>query len=183
MAIEPKIQHSLLTEYSFWLLPAEPLRAVLYSIIQELADTFTGVYFEPHVTISCGPSSNDESLALAREIASQFTPVELTPTGLDHTNLYTKTLFIQFEESASLREMSVHIRKHSSRPSSYLLNPHLSLLYKIAPLETRTKIGQTLRVPKGIYRFDRLKVIETEIPLTQPEQIKRWRTVFESKLS
>jgi len=27
-----------------------------------------------------------------------------------------------------------------------------------------------------------LRAIETEIPLTQPEQIKRWRTVFECTL-
>jgi hypothetical protein len=30
--------------------------------------------------------------------------------------------------------------------------------------------------------FDRLSVIETEIPLTRPEQITRWRTVHDCPL-
>jgi hypothetical protein len=50
------------------------------------------------------------------------------------------------------------------------------------PVAKQAEICQTLDVPKGIYFFDRLRAIETEIPLTQPEQIKRWRTVFECTL-
>jgi hypothetical protein len=63
--------------------------------------------------------------------------------------------------------------------AAHVLSPHLSLLYKTMPLAMLAGICQAFDVPKGPYVFDRLRAIETEIPLTGPDQIKRWRTVFE----
>jgi hypothetical protein len=58
----------------------------------------------------------------------------------------------------------------------------LSLLYKTLPAGVQEGLCQKLNVPHGDYRFDRLRVIETELPLSQPQQIRRWRTVFEGAL-
>jgi hypothetical protein len=169
-------------EHSLWLLPAEPLREKLRSIIRRLADTCDAVDFEPHVTISCGPSHDDEIRLIAREIASRFPPVELAALKLDHARDYTKTLFVQFRESAAARSMFDVVRDRSALPLNHVLNPHLSLLYKTMPETAQAELCRSLDAPKGIYLFDRLRVIETEIPLTQPEQIKNWRTVFEGAL-
>jgi hypothetical protein len=169
--------------YSLWLVPAEPLKGQLRSIIEQLAAKYEAVDFEPHVTISAGGISDDnETRAVARNIAGRFSPLELTVQKLDHTSDYTKTLFVQFDESEMARRMFYAIKESSSRPSNYLLNPHLSLLYKTISVATQSEICRTLDVPKGIYFFDGLRAIETESPLTQPEQIKRWRTVFECML-
>jgi hypothetical protein len=170
------------TEHSLWLLPAEPLKSRLRCIISELAKTYGAVDFEPHVTISCGLSNDDETQIIARHIASQFSIVDLIVLKLDCTNNYTKSLFIQFQESDAVRRMSDAVKILSVRPTIYVLSPHLSLLYKMNPPATQAYIRRTLVVPKGAYSFDRLRGIETEIPLTQPEQIKRWRTVFECGL-
>jgi hypothetical protein len=63
------------------------------------------------------------------------------------------------------------VKRSSTRPSNYVFNP-----------ATQAEICRTLDVPQGIYFFGGLRAIETENPLTQPEQIKRWRTVFECML-
>ncbi|MGH6796160.1 MAG: hypothetical protein ACREDM_09720 [Methylocella sp.] len=169
-------------EHSFWLLPAEPLKRQLHTIVRRLVKKYDAIDFEPHVTISSGPSDDDQSRTIARGIASQFSLGELLPVKLDYASEYTKTLFIQFEDSDIVRRMSGAIKDRSSRPVNYVLNPHLSLLYKTMPAAKQAEICRTLDVPKGIYFFDRLRVIETEIPLTRPEQIERWRTVFECTL-
>lgn len=170
------------TEQSFWLLPVEPLRAALRSLIQELAAKYEAVDFEPHVTLSSGPFADDESCTITRSIAQTFQPVQLTFSKLDFTSEYTKTLFVQYQESGVVRRMSDFIKESSARPINYILNPHLSLLYKTLPVEKQEQICRSLNAPQGNYSFDRLRVIETELPLSRPEQIRRWRTVYECAL-
>jgi Cyclic phosphodiesterase-like protein len=182
MQVEPQSQLSRSTEHSFWLLPAEPLKGQLRSIVQQLAKKYDAVDYEPHVTISSGPSDDDQTHTIARGVASLYSHVELIPVKLEHTSEYSKTLFIQFQESGIVRHMSDAIKDRFARPVNYVLNPHLSLLYKTMPLAMLAGICRTFEVPKGTYVFDRLHAIETEIPLTEPDQIKRWRTVFECTL-
>ena len=57
------------------------------------------------MTVYCGPSTDAEARAVARMIAKQFSPIELTADRLCHTERYTKTLFVQFQESAAVRQM------------------------------------------------------------------------------
>jgi 2'-5' RNA ligase len=169
--------------YSLWLVPAEPLKSQLHSIIQKLAVRYDAVDFEPHVTISAGGIvDDDETCTVMRKIVRQFGPIELTARGLDFTSIYTKTLFVQFHESEMARRMFEAIKENSSQSSKYELNAHLSLLYKTISPETQAEICRTLDMPKGNYFFDGLRAIDTENPLTQPEQIKRWRIVYEAVL-
>jgi hypothetical protein len=169
--------------YSLWLVPAEPLRSELRSIIQKLAAEHESVDFEPHVTVSAGGMlDDDETRDISHDIASRFLPVELAFQKLDYTNLFTKTLFVQFDEGEAARHIFDAIKERGSQTSKYTLNPHLSLLYKTMPVEAQAEICRTLEVPKGTYVFDRLRAIDTENPLTRPEQIKTWRTVFEAPL-
>ncbi len=84
------------TEFALWLTPCEPLRTLLHSTISLLAARFDAVEFEPHVTVFCGPSTDAEARAIARQVARQFSPIELTAAGLNHTEHYTKALFVQF---------------------------------------------------------------------------------------
>ena len=169
-------------EYSFWLIPAKGIREQLRSIILRLANETKAVHFEPHMTIYSGTSDDAEIQNLASALARTFTALKLAVLTLDHTDNYTKTLFIRLKDPGPARCMFEAIKKGSARPSEYVLDPHLSLLYKTLPAATRTEICQTLDVPRGTYVFDRLCVIETEIPLTRPEQIKKWRVVYDSPL-
>jgi 2'-5' RNA ligase len=182
MQVKPQSQRSCYTWHSFWLLPVEPLKEQLRSIVQQLANEYEAIDFEPHVTIYCGPSDDDHTRIIAQEVASLYSHLELIPVKLEHTSEYPKTLFIQFQESDVVRRMSDAIKDRHARPADYVLNPHLSVLYKTMPLAMLAGICQTFDVPKGPYVFDRLRAIETELPLTRPDQIKRWRTVFECAL-
>jgi 2'-5' RNA ligase len=170
------------TEFTMWLVPREPLRSLLHSTIQQLAARYNAVAFEPHVTVFCGPSTDDESRAVARWITQRFGPIDLTVDRLDQSELYTKTFFVQFHDSALLRQMFETTAAHYSRPSNYVLNPHLSLLYKKLPKATLMKLCETLDVPTNDYTFDRLRMIETELPIQDDGPVKRWRVVCDEPL-
>ena len=170
------------TEFTLWLTPREPLRCLLRSTIRQLAERFDAVEFEPHVTVFCGRSTDSEARAVARRIAAQFAPIELTAVRVDHSELFTKTLFVQFEESALLRRIFETAAAAYSRPSNYALNPHLSLLYKELLATRRRKLCETLDLPMGDYSFGRVRMIETELPIEDDGPIRRWRIVCDEPL-
>ncbi len=147
-----------------------------------MAASLDAVDFEPHVTLFCGPGVDTEARAVAEFIANRFTPIELTPNRLDHTEQYTKTLFLQFEESAVARQMFEVAANGWSAPSGYVLNPHLSLLYKKLPEAKRRRLSKTLDLPTGKYIFDRIRVVETELPIEDSGPIQRWRVVSDVAL-
>jgi 2'-5' RNA ligase len=170
------------TEYTLWLTPREPLRSTLRSIIRRLAASLDAVEFEPHVTVYCGPSTETEARAVAHLIARQFSPIELTADRLCHTEQYTKTLFVQFQETATIRQIFEAAAKGYSRQSNYILNPHLSLLYKTLPEAKRIELCEALDVPMGDYKFDRIRMIETELPIEDAGPVRRWRVVCEEAI-
>ena len=169
------------TEFTLWLTPAEPLRSALRSIIGLLAATLDAVEFEPHVTVFCGPSTEAAARGLVQKIASRTSPVVLTADRLDQTEIFTKTLFVQFHESAPLRRMFETV-KASSPPSDYVLNPHLSLLYRKLTAVKRQELCETLAVPTGAYSFDRVRMVETELPIEDDGPVRRWRVVGDEAL-
>ena len=170
------------TEFTLWLTPSEPLKTALRSTIHQLAARLEAVEFDPHVTVFCGRSSDDEARAVAERIAGQFAPIELTADGLLYTERYTKTLFVQFQQSVILRRMFEMAVAGYALPSDYSLNPHLSLLYKILSEPEQRKLSETLDVSMGSYRFDGIRMIETELPIEDAGPVRRWRTVCEAKL-
>jgi 2'-5' RNA ligase len=165
-----------------WLTPCEPLRSTLRSIIRGLARKLDAVEFEPHLTVFCGPSAESEARAVAHLIAEQFSPVELTADRLDHTKHYTKTLFLQFQESSATLQRIFEIARGYSPKSDYVLNPHLSLLYKKLPEATQRELCETLEVPMGGYQFDRVRIVETELPIEDPGPVRRWRVVCDEAI-
>src|SRR5258707_8800837 len=93
------------TQYSFWIVPTEPLVEQLRSRIRQLAVQFDAIYFEPHVTIYSGTSNDEEIRVLASDVASRFKALELTALKLDHTDSYTRTLFIRLDDRGEARRM------------------------------------------------------------------------------
>lgn len=170
------------TEFTLWLTPQEPLRTILSAIIGRLARDLEAVEFEPHVTVFCGRSSDEEAEATARAIAARFPPIALDADRLDYTASFTKTLFVQFQDSAVAREMFEAAKRKYAHPSDYMLHPHLSLVYKTL-LEARQKeLCETLDIPRGAYVFDRIRMIETELPIEGPGPVRQWRQVCDIAL-
>lgn len=139
------------TEFTLWLTPSELLRSTVSGIIRRLAADLDAVEFEPHVTVFCGPSTEAEAATIAGAIAAQFAPIELIADRLDSTGHYTKTLFVQFEESAIARRMFELARDCYFRRSNYVFKPHLSLLYKTLSETERKDRGS--RGPDGSLWF------------------------------
>jgi sulfur relay (sulfurtransferase) DsrC/TusE family protein len=151
-------------EYTFWLVPSEPLKSKLQNIVDALALEFDAPKFDPHVTLYWGPSNEVEARAAVAKTAAQFGPVKLEVETLEQSADFTKTFFIQFRISPYAQSMCEAMRKNFATPSSYILNPHLSLLYKHMPEDQRRKLCDRPLTPPGSYLFDSVAAVEFDGP-------------------
>jgi hypothetical protein len=168
--------------FSYWLIPAEPFRSELLALMLQLARRFGAVEFEPHVTIYSGPSTHQEAESNIAMCAKQFRPALLSPQSLQVSQALTKTFFIQFEPSSGLQAIHNFIKRRSKAASSYIFDPHVSLLYHVLPQATLDELACTTPVPGGPYRFDTLQAIASDVPTSTVEDIKRWSYLQRARL-
>src|SRR5438270_12806958 len=118
------------TIVAYWLIPAEPTRSHFCALIRDLAARFDAPIFEPHVTIYVTDESPENPAAVLEQIRNDRRGFPLSVRGLDYSDKFTKTVFVQFEPEAELTRLNLDLRRASAAQNNYELNPHLSLIYK-----------------------------------------------------
>ena len=168
---------------AYWLIPAEPAHSFFHRIIDDLARRYDAPVFEPHVTLHVGPDrpySAEEALA---ESAREYTPMKLKPIGIEQSDEFVKTLFVQFELSAELRQLNEIVRYAAEDSSQYQLKPHLSLLYKKMEAATRRELAASIVVPFSEITFGRIKAVRCFSPTQSRADVEAWRVVAAEELS
>jgi hypothetical protein len=170
-------------QYTFWLMPSEPMRSKLRAIVTALSGEFGSPPFDPHLTVYAGPSDSAEALAIVDKIGSRFSSFELEMIGLEQSAIYSKTLFIQFKKSADLQRMYDTIRTNADTPFNYALNPHISILYhaKLTEEIRKSLTQHHSLAPVGTYRFEKICAVEYSSPWSE-KSVKNCRVIAESDL-
>ena len=171
------------TVIAYWLMPSEPARGSFQEIINYLARRYDAPVFEPHVTVHVGADHADAANNALRDAASQCKPIGLTPLGIDQSDEFIKTLFVQFSMSAELRKISGIVRQSSNDSPHYELKPHLSLLYKNLQATARLELAASIRVPLAEATFDAIKAVRCVSPTESRADIAAWHAVAAASLS
>lgn len=168
---------------AYWLIPAEPTRSEIVSLISALARKYDAPVFEPHVTLSV--SDDDETLgaSILTRIAARVQPITLEVACIDHSAELTQTLFIQFAQSAEERRLSAALRASSPGEKEDEFKPHLSLLYARIDAEARCKETHRIRLPFAQLRFDALQAVALSTPIETRGDVEAWRKIAEAQLS
>jgi 2'-5' RNA ligase len=165
------------TVIAYWLIPAEPAHSFFQGIINDLAHQYDAPVFEPHVTIHVGADRADAAENALEDAARQCKLMRLTPLGIDQSAEFIKTLFVQFDMSAELRQINDIIRETAHDSSQYELQPHLSLLYKNLPAVTRSELAISITVPFSEISFDSLQAIRCVLPTQKRADVKAWELI------
>jgi 2'-5' RNA ligase len=168
---------------TYWLIPAEPARTHLRSLIRDLARRFDAPVFEPHVTLYVTESGNENSAGVLRETFCHITPPCLSITAINYSDEFTKTLFVEFRPDELLSGLSKKLRAGSASQPEYQLNPHLSLIYKTMSRETKTEIANSLRLPFDEVRFDSAKAVISPAKIGSRADVEAWRVVAEENFA
>lgn len=180
----PKVSTDSANEIlTYWLIPAEPARSHFRNLIQDLAERFDAPVFEPHVTIYVTESGNENPMDVLRETFRNIQPSCLSVTAIDCSDEFTKTLFVQFRADAALAKLNESLRAASASQREYQLNPHLSLIYKTMPPETKVQLANSIRLPFEEVRFDSAKAVISPAKIESRANVEAWRMVAEERLS
>jgi 2'-5' RNA ligase len=168
---------------AYWLIPAEPALSHFRSLINELAARFDAPVFEPHVTVYVTNAVRENpAAALARAVAYSER-YRLSIAGLDSSDEFTKTLFVQFQPDLALARLSENLRSASVSQGEYQLNPHLSLIYKPISRETKEQIRNAIQFPFTEVFFDSVKAIISPAEIKTRKQVEAWRIVATRELT
>lgn len=162
---------------TYWLIPAEPARSYFRSLIHDLALRWDAPVFEPHVTLYVAKAAGENAAGVLRSALTDFKPLRLSVAGLDCSDKFTKTLYVQFQPDAALRSLSEKLRAASVSQPEYELNPHLSLIYKTMAPEAKRRIINSLNLAFTQLDFDLLKAVISPSQIESREDIESWRIV------
>lgn len=169
---------------TYWLMPAEPARSYFASIISDLAARFEAPIFQPHLTVYVTkPGKKNTGKLLDRALTGCRGGYRLSISGIDHSDEFTKTVFVQFEPNEKLTRLSANFRRASGVQDEYELNPHLSLIYKTMPRETKEEIANSLTLPFADVLFDSAKAVISPAKIESRADVEAWRMVAEQRLA
>jgi hypothetical protein len=159
----------------YWLVPAKPYLELFESFIAILGRDLDAPDFAPHVTL-CRPESPKLAERVLRRIKAP--PVRLRATGVVSSGKFTKALFVRFAPNDKLKLL---VRALGGDEAS-LKDPHLSLLYKRLPAETKRQLAATIKLPFRHVVFDVVKAVTCASPTETREDVERWRVIATKRL-
>jgi 2'-5' RNA ligase len=162
---------------AYWLIPAEPAHAFFNSIINDLARRYDTPVFEPHVTLHVGADRGDSAHEAIAESVREYTPIKLKPLGIQQSDEFVKTLFVQFALTAELRQLNEIIRDAAQDSAEYELKPHVSLLYNKMEAVVRCELAASIVVPFSEVTFDRIKAMHCVSPTQSRADVEAWRVI------
>ena len=171
------------TVIAYWLIPSEPAHSFFQRVINDLARRCDAPVFEPHVTIHVGADRADAAKNALGAAVRKCRLIGLTPLGIDQSDEFVKTLFVQFAMSAELSKINSIIREAANDSSQYELKPHLSLLYKNLAVATRRELAASIDVPFSEVTFDVIKVVSCVSPAKSRADVESWRVIAAASLS
>ena len=162
---------------TYWLIPAEPARSYFRSLICDFALRLDAPVFEPHVTLYVTKAADENPAGVLQSALANLKPLRLSLTGLDCSDKFTKTLYVQFQPDAALRRLSEKLRAASVSQGEYELNPHLSLIYKTMAPEAKRRIMNSLNLAFTETYFDSVKAVISPAKIESREDVETWRIV------
>jgi 2'-5' RNA ligase len=171
------------TAIAYWLIPSEPAHSFFQRIINDLARRYDAPVFEPHLTVHVGADRADAAEKALAEAARECKLIGLTPLGIDQSEEFIKTLFVQFAVSVELRKINEIIREATNDSSHYQLKPHLSLLYKNLAAATRRELAASINIPLSEVTFDTIKTVRCISPTKSVVDVQAWQVVAAASLS
>ena len=171
------------TVIAYWLIPSEPAHSFFQRMINDLARRCDVPVFEPHVTIHVGADRADAAKNALGAAARECKLIGQKPFGIDQSDEFIKTLFVQFAMSTELSKINGIIREAANDSSEYELKPHLSLLYKNLAGATRRELAASINVPFSEVTFDAIKAVRCVSLTESGADVEAWSVVAAVSLS
>lgn len=143
--------------HAIWLTFSKSDRKYLKNIIDEISEKYHAPKFEPHITVyGLIDSEINQIDKIAKVISNQNSFLVKKSEILQSEELW-KTVFIELKINQQLESIHKNLKKYFEKFLKYEFNPHISLIYKILPIDERIKIINELKI-KNEFQVSKLAV-------------------------
>ena len=167
---------------TYWLCPAEPARSYFAALIGDLARRFDAPIFEPHVTLYSTDAKRENPESVLAAVVKGARKYHLAIRGLDYSDEFTKTFFVQLEPSSQVTQLSADLKRASASRAEYELNPHLSLLYQKMDRATKQQLASSTALSFNEVTFDRVKAVIVPAEIESRQDVESWQVVAEKSV-
>ena len=163
---------------AYWLLPAEPFAEYFTILIRTLAKRFDAAAFAPHVTLYAGPEIvGDSPERILLEATRKRSRIVMRHEGISHSDEFTKTVYVKFEETDEIIKLSEQISQSHSHSYGYEFQPHLSLIYAALKADQREEVIASCVLPFSEIAFDRVTAMVAPAKTESRADVEAWKSV------
>ncbi|MBI5860415.1 MAG: hydrolase [Nitrosarchaeum sp.] len=157
--------------HAIWLTFSKDDRNCLKKIIDEISEKYHAPKFEPHITVY-GLVDSELSLidSIAKEVTLNCNSFMVKKSEILQSDELWKTVYIELKMNNQLEVIHKNLKKHFEKISKYEFNPHISLIYKILPIEEKIKIINELDI-KNEFMVKKL-VVQKFFP-----DVEKWKII------
>jgi len=167
--------------YSICLIPAQEDEKYLSDIIKDLCEKHRVPTFVPHITIYGDIKVDFDKLRNTTENSmrgiSSFT---VRPDGINHSDVFFKTVFIDIRRSKILKSLHKKLREELIQYKDFILDPHISLIYKNIPTKERVRIVRNLTIKKK-YTINQVAIFTPKNKQRGWYDVARWEICYRKK--
>ncbi|MSV33175.1 MAG: hydrolase [Nitrosarchaeum sp.] len=162
--------------HAIWLTFSKNDRGYLKKIIDELSEKYHAPKFEPHITVY-GLIDSEMSLieSIAKEAMLNCNSFLVEKAKVLQSEELWKTVYVELKINNQLELIYKNLKKHFEKIAKYEFNPHISLIYKILPIEEKIKIINELDI-KNEFIVNKLVVQKFF------SDVEKWKIVKEYNL-
>ena len=157
--------------YATWFVFSEHDTKYLSNLIQELSSKYDSQIFKPHITAY---GLVDISLEKLDQIVSDSVvgqkQISLKKSKLDYSDVFWKTLFVEFLPDESLNRINNELTKSLESFSKYEFIPHASLIYQKMNPQEQKRLADTLEIQEN-FKITGMCIQEFS------EDIAKWKIV------
>ena len=162
--------------HAIWLTFSKSDRKYLKKIIDKISEKYHAPKFEPHITVYGLVNSEMRLIdSIAKEITLNYNSFSVKKSKILQSDELWKTVYIELKMNNEMGLNHKNLKKHFEKISKYKFNPHISLIYKILPIEEKIKIINELNI-KDEFMINKLAV-QKFFP-----DIEKWKIVKEYNL-
>lgn len=149
-------------KFGFFLSLSNPDNDILQPIISDLQKKYCALPpFKPHLTIyhTTNLYSLPAAITATTRAVSQIKTFMIESDGLDHSETWSKILFIRIKPNPVISAIRTNIGIELGETESSVYTPHISLMYKdeLSSIE-RGNIARNLRLPNH-FRIQGIQIV------------------------
>lgn len=151
--------------YHIFLLPEGELFDRLQTIINQLAEKYAGIKFEPHVTLLARiPKSNEDELtAKTQQLAASMQPFEIELKEINAEDTYFRALYCKAEPNTQIEEYHQKALEMFGVQDVNVYMPHLSLYYGNVPQSVKDEMISSLSLSESMkFLVNKIYLYRTE---------------------